>query len=104
MDARKKQRLIVQDLLDRCNGCPLQADQRGEHPDQIHGGCPLYTEIREAGKALDALQKPEEPKLTPEKYYALKQKGWKDQEINKKLHMSVYNWKLKIGMIHKRRS
>lgn len=108
MDKRKQLR-IINDLLDRCGDCPLRYADNYGNPDNVHGHCPLYHQIRAEGKKLVAAETVEIVEkrsykqrntidLTIAEYEKLHRQGLIDDEIAVLKNVSygtLGNWKRK---------
>jgi transposase len=112
MDKRKQLR-IINDLLDQCGDCPLRYADNYGNPDNVHGHCPLYHQIRAEGDRLIAAEtvekKPYKPRTTLEmtiaEYQKLHRQGLIDDEIAVLKNVSyatLGNWKRKYN-IHSQR-
>lgn len=110
--AAKAARIRVQDALDKCRDCPLVTAPG--NPDEVHAGCPVYAEIRAAGRDLAKLERHAEPDtgrtlvLTVPEYMRYKSDGRPDDEIAWMKGVSDYTlkeWKKERGIStdHKRR-
>lgn len=100
-DDKRALRIHIQDLLDKCNGCEFNGVLSA--PDLVHGHCPLYKEIREAGDKLAKMQRAEYGKLeiTVPEYWKLHHEGLTDEDIAGLKHVNqstIGHWKKKNGV------
>lgn len=103
-------RVHLQDLLDRCGDCPKRTATGP--PDTVHAGCPLYTEIRAAGKELANLEQIsgennyyQTLEMSIPEYYGYRSRKLTDERIAELKETSIYqvsHWKKSNGIITSR--
>jgi hypothetical protein len=104
---KRKQRRIINDLLDQCGDCPKRLI--AGKPDTICGHCTLYHKIRAEGKKLGAdgprYKTRVKINLTVPEYWKLHNDGITDEAIAFAKDVSpqqVASWKKRHGISSKR--
>ncbi|MDX8367835.1 MazG-like family protein [Cytobacillus sp. IB215665] len=101
---KKKARLRVNNLLDRCQDCPIKPTkvESVSHVEAVCNGCTVYQELLQLGKFLGTEKKkgvgkvPKALDLSVGEYFSLKKKGLKEKEIAEIKGVTkqrIYNWK-----------